>query len=692
MLRLLLYQNRGLFAYLFFIGFCLAPFGRVRAQVQIQFPVPRIIFQRDAANQSTFSVVGTCPTAADRLEVRLSPRQLNQGAFYDWQLLDASPAQGQFRGAVTAVGGWYQLDVRAIQQGTVVATGTVDRVGVGEVFLLAGQSNARGLLELGAVAAADDRISCINYENTQNDTTQLPTPVFSPMLAETFISPKGRSAWCWGRLGDLLASRLNVPILFYNVASAATTVKNWRESAQGLPTLYTFGEPLPPGMPYNQFKRVLKDYVSLTGVRAVLWHQGEAEPYDTAPGQQPPAFPTNYTSDLTQVIERSRQEAGVSLSWMVARVSIDNNIAQLVQANRYQPVIDAQNLTIQTVANVFPGPETDVIQFPRTSVGAGVHFSGEGLLDLANAWNASLTDAFFSVSTPVIATGAQRVDLQLAMRTDKRVVAVNQPVTFSVVVTNTSTAPAPQVRITNALPPNLSFRGSPSFVFDQGSLSATIAQIAPGESVVLTYEAAPLAAGYYQNAAEIGSCGALDVDSRPGSDVADGEDDQGWVDFQTLEPGNELFRTLVRSTTPPSPAVLGNQPVPIPGLADLSLRLIASNVVAAIGQRWSLTMIVTNQGGNAAQNVQLGCPLPANLSFADSPNMSLSAGLIRGSLSTILAGESGSLWFTAIPNGAGPATIQAQVEAASPGDPDSTPNNGFTNGEDDTAQSFIRVR
>ncbi|MBC8156403.1 MAG: DUF11 domain-containing protein [Bacteroidetes bacterium] len=666
--------------------------GLVQAQLQLQFPVSRMVFQRSGSNQSTFSVVGTGPAGINRVEVRLTPVQPGQGTTLDWQLLDASPVQGQFKGIVTVSGGWYQLNVRAIQQSSVVATGSIDRVGVGEVFLIAGQPNGRGLLGMGAVAAADDRISCINYENAQNDTTQLPHPVFSPVAAETFISPKGRSAWCWGRLGDLLTSRMNVPVLFYNVASAATTVRNWKESAEGKPTAYTFGEPLPAGMPYNQFRRVVKDYVSQTGVRAVLWHQGEAEPYDTTGGQRPPAFPTNYTQNLQSVINRSRQDAGASLAWMVARVSIDNTIAQLVQSNQYQPVIDAQNQTIQTTTNVFYGPETDVIQFPRTTVGSGVHFTDEGLIELANAWNASLTNAFFSASVPIAPSSTPFVDLEVAMQADKRVISVNHPLTFSVVVTNRSAHSAPQVGVTNALPPNLSFIASPFFTNNQGTLSATVPSVSAGQSVVLTYTAVPIAAGFYQNAVEISHCGTIDSDSHPGSDVADGEDDQSTVDFRTVEPGNSLFRTPIRSTTPPSPAVLSNQPTPSHGLADLSVQSIASNLVATVGQFWSLTLLITNQGVAAAQNVQVGCVLPANLSFSGSPNMSLSSGTVRGSVSTIPAGGSGALWFTAVPNLTGVAFVRSQVEAATPGDPDSVPNNGFTNGEDDTAQTLIRGR
>lgn len=661
-------------------------------QLQIQFPFSRMVFQRDQANRSTFTVSGLCPTATDRVEFRLTPLQPGQGVAIDWQLLDASATQGRFKGAVNATGGWYQLDVRTIYQGSVVAMTTLDRVGVGEVFLLSGQSNARGLLGLGAVGAADDRVNCINYNNTTNDTTQLPLPpVFLPMAAETYISPKGESAWCWGRLGDLLASRFNVPILFYNVASAGTLVRNWRESAEGKTTFYTFGDALPPGMPYNQFKRVLIDYVGQTGVRAVLWHQGEAEAYDT-PSGQPLAYPTNYTADLNWLIERSRQETGLNLSWMVARVSIDNNIAGIVGSNHYQPVIDAQNQTIQITPNVFPGPDTDVIQFPRTAKGAGVHFTDDGLIDLANAWNTSLNDAFFVASTPILPPNPQLIDLQLSVRTNKRVTPTNQPVSFSVIVANTSAYPATQVQISNTLPPNLTFVNSTYFTNAAGTLSANIPTLGAGQSAVLTYQAVPTAPGIYQNAAEISYCDQIDSDSHPNSDVADGEDDEGWADLRTTEFSTDLFRTPVRPSTPPAPAPLSSQPTPNPSLADLSLRLVASTLAPSTGQPLSLTIVIENGGGANAQNVQVGCLLPGNLTFLSSPNMGASSGLLRGSIAFIPAGGTGLLWFTATPTAAGMALTMAQIEAATPGDPDSTPNNGFTNGEDDTAQCLIRVR
>ena len=50
---------------------------------------------------------------------------------------------GRFEASVeVAAGGWYRLDVRAASAGKAVAQATVERVGVGEVFVIAGQSNS----------------------------------------------------------------------------------------------------------------------------------------------------------------------------------------------------------------------------------------------------------------------------------------------------------------------------------------------------------------------------------------------------------------------------------------------------------------------------------------------------------------------------------------------------------------------
>lgn len=662
----------------------------VRAQLQIHFPVSRIVFQRDVGNQSTFSVIGSCPTAADRIDVRLIPVQPGQGAATDWQPL-AQPQQGQFSGSVTAAGGWYRLDVRAMQQNNQLASGSLDRVGVGEVFIIAGQSNGQGKHGRGSVAPADDRVIATPHYNL-SDTVRLPLlPRFASIEVEGVIGPRGQSAWCWGKLGDQLTARLNVPVLFFNTAWDGTAVRNWRESFQIDSTATSYYEYFRPGMPFGNLKRVLNDYVQLTGVRAVLWHQGEAEFYDVDPTA------SSYANDLTTVINRSRQEARHPLTWVVARVSMDNNLYYNYNLTHYAPVINAQNYVIQTVQNVFPGPDTDVIQMPPRP--DGVHFgydyehNSDGLGLLATAWSQSLTPDFFSTAPPRLPTPMQVADLSLNLQVSSRIASVGQIVSFTATVTNESNTPATNVSICNRLPPNLTFAsGPPGFINQRGLLMASIPSVPARQAVSVVYQARVTAPGYYRNSAEIIRAGQLDTDSTPNTSTADGQDDAASADFRTVQGGGIFVSPVDIVNTDPLPPVISNQPLPAAGLADLSLQMEANVQTIATGQPWRLTMTVRNLGGSPAQNVRVGCILPASLSFQSGSGLSVSGVVVSGTLKSVPVSGSASLVFTAVPTQSGTLFIKAQIEAATPADPDSTPNNGVDNGEDDTAQTTLRVR
>lgn len=354
------------------------------SQVGISFPTSRIVFQRSNNNSASFVVSGSYQQGIpDRIEAALVPISAGQGTATHWQVVEKAPIGGIYSGTVSGDGGWYKLKVRVIRDGKVTDSTEVDRVGIGEVFIVGGQSNARGLQNYGAPAANDDRVSCFNYLNASYDPNELPEPVFSHLNADSYIAPYGYSAWSWGILGDLLVNRLNVPILFYNVALEGTTSRAWRES-----TTWYAANPYTGGfyanqLPYSQLKVVLRQLTSLTGVRAVLWHQGESDNQFNLSEQE-------IVSNLQQVIAQSRNDVGQNLSWVVSKVSYNSSVSKTV--------INAQTTLINTTNNVFEGPSTDNIQIPRPD---GVHFQGNGLTVLAQQWNQSLNSFFFSQSNPI---------------------------------------------------------------------------------------------------------------------------------------------------------------------------------------------------------------------------------------------------------------------------------------------------
>ncbi|AKD58844.1 T9SS type A sorting domain-containing protein [Spirosoma radiotolerans] len=370
----------------------LLPFLAI-AQIQVSFPTSRAVLQRNNANQATIRITGYYTASVTRVEARLQARD-GQGTSIDWRTIQDNPAGGVFAGDISGSGGWYNLEVRGMNGDQQVGnTTTVERVGIGEVFIVAGQSNAQGIHQ-NAPNPQNDRVNCVNYRYPDNGfPNDPPVPVFtlldnSPGFT---IAPRGVGSWCWGQLGDLLVKRLNVPVMFFNAAYTGTSSQNWIDSAPEGGTAYGPGGAYLPRQPYINLKIALQFYANTLGVRAILWEQGETDNLLNIPTSQ-------YINQLQAVIARTRTDFGQAVPWVVARASYGDNFG--VDAN----VIAAQNQVIAATANVFAGPATDAIQVPRNrpplNDPEGFHFDFNGLIEVANAWNGSLNDAFFQTSTP----------------------------------------------------------------------------------------------------------------------------------------------------------------------------------------------------------------------------------------------------------------------------------------------------
>jgi hypothetical protein len=380
--------------YCVFVFVCLISFlafSDVNAQINVEYPTTRAIFQRSKDNFANIHISGSYTKNVDRIEAKLTP--INGGNFVDWTPIHNNPQGGFYSGSLGASGGWYELKVRGMLGGQEVGEQIVSPVGIGEVFLVAGQSNGQGFVnqggfDFGPQRASDDRVNCIDFNNRLEGSAALPYPTFSHLESNTNISPRGLGSWSWGRLGDLLADRLKVPILFYNVSWDGTLVRSWRESITGKAySPYVSGQAYEPsGAPYSNLRSVLQFYVPVTGIRSILWIQGEGDNlFNTSTD--------DYARDLQAVINASRNESGKNISWMVSLTSYSE------QAKADPLIISGQQKVISNTPNVFTGPSTDGIQIPRTDPDK-IHFHHEGLLTLANAWSDQLNNDFFARSEP----------------------------------------------------------------------------------------------------------------------------------------------------------------------------------------------------------------------------------------------------------------------------------------------------
>jgi len=777
------------------------------AQLQISHPMARFVVQRGLDGNGRLYIAGRFTGTVDRVEAQLTPAVAGQGTATSWQTVQTSPTNNIFLGYITGAGGWYILTVRTIVNNNVVSQAIVQPVGIGEIFVSAGQSNSRGLgigdNDLGSFTDRVSTIDSINHyyppgaQALYSSGDPLPVPVYKPLTAGRRIFPMAESSWCWGELGDYIVNRYNVPVAFYITGWDSSTVENWINSANGIPACnrYWCVENWPNFQPYTNLKNVMSYYLSMAGVRAILWHQGEAEYGDATTGSIPA-----YATNLTNLIQKSRQDfGGRNVSWMVARVSFDGDSINPVR----QPVIDKQLQVINTPGlNVFQGPLTDTIPARNAGINGG-HFrniqrpypnpqyylntgsipTNMGLSHLARNWNNSLNTSFFQNAQPIMPTqfavtgnlantvlpgaslsvsfatlgpfnggnqwqvqlldslgqyksvlgsgttspipvtlpssltsGYYRIrvvasspaipavpsntfqittqtqaDVSLSMAISSRSPSLSTPVTFSLTVRNDGPGQATNVVVRNRLPANLAFVSSTDFSISSGILTSSAINLAMGSTQTIRFVAQPTTAGYYQNAAEIAQATSTDPDSQPNSGTGDGQDDATQVDFRTFQPGASLFASPNPNQVP-LPTVLSSQPTPDPNKADISIRLATNTRTPIINDIISYSLTITNQGGLSASGLSVAATLPAGQAFVSGDDFGASGGNLVSGVSSLAAGSSVTLIFRSRATASGTGICRAQLTASSVADPDSTPNNGTTNGEDDTAQVDVRVR
>lgn len=367
------------------------------SQIQITFPVTRIVFQRNNQNQANITIAGSYFQQLDRVDMRAVPVWNGQGSETGWSTAQDFHNNGLFKGTMQLNGGWYNIEVIGILNGNIVTSTTLERVGVGEVFIVAGQSNAQGdgVYSGATNGASDDRVSTINFYDPLLNEDNLPFQ-FSQMSNNTKMAPYNYVPWFWAKLGDRLTQRLNVPVLFYGAALGGISSEVWRRSAEGqdlrgeLPLFIKV-----QGMPYRGMKAALQQYVTRTGLRGILWQQGESDSDFSS---------ETYYNNLKTVIEKTRSDTKKDdLAWVVARSSRNPSV--------YPNVIQGQNFTIQRVPNVFVGPTTDEIQGSNFRAD-GIHFHNAGLTLAADYWSNALNDSFFSNARPLEAKPLPNINLQ----------------------------------------------------------------------------------------------------------------------------------------------------------------------------------------------------------------------------------------------------------------------------------------
>ena len=368
----------------------LRPTGGATAKTTLTVisPANRLVFQRNQAGNAAIDVAGNCAWPGAAVEARMV--EAATGKAGDWTPLGTVQSDCSYRGQVTAAAGWYSLEVRTHDDGN-SATTSVERVGVGEVFVVVGHSVAQGG-HINLPGAEDDRVSTIalpagdmelqrRYKFT-GDPHFLPDAVGRHFDSNVQPAPAGNGTYFWATFADHVAQAQNVPVLLLNAAFGGTSLEHWAKSARGEP----FEHPFVISsirMPYIRLEHALTKYCAVTGLRAILADQGQND----WPEKDEEKIIANYKA----WIDQARKDAGFpNLAVVVNRQSPPDGFGQIRRV---------QDRMIKEHPHCFPGADYDTLAKEDTT--DKVHLSEAGELKAARLWADALDADFFKAAVPL---------------------------------------------------------------------------------------------------------------------------------------------------------------------------------------------------------------------------------------------------------------------------------------------------
>lgn len=322
--------------------------------ITITTPVQYKTYQRNGSNQADIAITGTYTGTPAAIEARF-----NGGA---WATIDAAPAGGNYSGTLSnQAAGQGAVEVRFTDSITITASRS--DIGIGDVYVVAGQSNAEGRAT-NARSFSHATLKATNFRQDDawkngNDPTDTGTSSGSP----------------WPLLATLLMADQSVPVAFITTATGDTKLytgtwtKNGAEYADCLQTIQNSG---------------------VNGVTAVLWHQGESDANDGVTQSQYQTALSNFLNDLQADTGFSSMklvcaQLGHKTTGGVTRANLD--AIRLAQSNRWD-----------NDADILAGPVLYDIDLGDAG-GDGVHFKTDAeLQSLANRWWRMLEYHFYSGS------------------------------------------------------------------------------------------------------------------------------------------------------------------------------------------------------------------------------------------------------------------------------------------------------
>ncbi|HEX4145102.1 MAG TPA: alpha/beta fold hydrolase [Pirellulales bacterium] len=358
--------------------------GKASAAILPESPAEYQVFQRASHAMGTIRVRGTVSGTAGELEarvIRTATAASAEAVILDWQPIAPDPQSNRFAAELAVpAGGWYRVELRLAHKldagvdQPVVAT-AIEHVGVGEVFVVAGQSNStnwgsqRQSTRTGMVSSFDG-----SHWVLAND----PQPgVQDGSQGGSFLPA----------FGDALYEHCQVPIGIASTGAGGTSVRQWLpkgEQMTNLPTVPSLVREVRPGVWESTgelFAGLAQrlDALGPRGCRAVLWHQGESDA-----GQARAGYPADrqisgkqYADFMAKLVAASRKQAQWDVPWFTAQTTYHN------PADAADDEFRAAQRSLWETGLTLAGPDTDALGLEYRD---GNHFNAKGLAAHGRLW------------------------------------------------------------------------------------------------------------------------------------------------------------------------------------------------------------------------------------------------------------------------------------------------------------------
>jgi lysophospholipase L1-like esterase len=278
---------------------------------------------------------------------------------------------------IVPAGGWYRLELQCSDTATGQAlSGAVERFGVGEVFLIAGQSYATNTNEE-PLRIVDSKQRVVAYDTAKNSWAVANDPQPTP------DGSKGGSIW--PAVGELLVNELQVPIAFANVAFGGTSSQQWQPDSglhQGL----------------SQAGKTLGRF------RAVLWQQGESDVINQTSQR-------DYVANVKRIRQAAVRAWGFEPTWLLAKSTHHPTVYNDPESEeRIRNAIDE----LASCPGFGAGPDTDALQGEnRGDANSRRHFSAIGQRRAGQLWYEVLSERLRVTPNGVEAASFLLPDLHL---------------------------------------------------------------------------------------------------------------------------------------------------------------------------------------------------------------------------------------------------------------------------------------